>query len=198
MISLSKHRIVPGFNNREKEAIQWIYENYRVPVTVIIKRITGDNPDIEDLVSDTFLVLMEHKGSFESIYKIQSFLYKVATNKSLSYMLRRKTATEQEKGVAYYIKSREARAIQDAEASAAYHQLIHLAREKLPPRCKQVFMLCYIEQLSTREIAKRLDISEKTVANLKLHSYKLLKKEIDPSSGSPLLPVLLLILLSLK
>jgi len=97
--------------------------------------------------------------------------------------------------VADYYSSLEERTIEDAEISAAYHQLIHLAKEKLPPQCREVFMLCYIERLPTHEIAKRMGITEKTVANLKLYAYKKLKKEIDPSSGSPLLAVLLLILL---
>ena len=198
MISLSIHRIVPGLNNREAKAIQWIYENYRLPVSVIIKRITGDNPDIADLVADTFLVLMQHSVPFESVHHIQDFLYATARNKSVSYMRRRKVVLAGALKVADYYTALEERAMEDAKISAVYHQLIHLAREKLPPQCQRVFMLCYIEQLSTREIAQRLDITEKTVANLKLYAYKILKKEVDPSSGSPLLAVLILILLSLK
>lgn len=198
MISISIHRIVPGFNNREAKAIQWLYENYQVPVSVIIKRITGGTPDIEDLVSDTFLILLQHAVPFETIRKIETFLYSTARNISLDYRRHKMVVVARAAEVADYYSSLEERAIEDAEISAAYHQLIHLAKEKLPRQCREVFMLCYIERLPTHEIAKRMGITEKTVANLKLYAYKKLKKEIDPSSGSPLLAVLLLILLSLK
>lgn len=47
------------------------------------------------------------------------------------------------------------------------------AIESLPPKCREVFRLSYIEDLSNREIGEQLGISPRTVEN---HMYAALKQ----------------------
>jgi RNA polymerase sigma-70 factor (family 1) len=195
MQSISKHRIIPGFNKREQTATSWIFEYYKTPVYVIIQRLTKNSPETPDLVADTFLKLLQHENPFDNQRKLESYLYTTAKNNAIDHLRHQQTVKNISDEIAGYYISIHEESMQTAELSAAFHQLIQLGMDKLPSRCKEVFKLCYLEQLKNAEIAKRLGIKDKTVANLKIKAYKILRSEIARSNNSPLLDMLGILLL---
>ena len=64
------------------------------------------------------------------------------------------------------------------------------AIESLPPKCREVFRLSYLEDLSNREISERLGISQSTVEN---HIYSALKQLRQKLSKEQLLLLLALL-----
>ena len=184
MHRISKHRIVPGFNARDKSTIEWIYEHYQSPVYVLVKRLTRDCPETADLVAQIFLTLLQHESPFDSKRKLDQFMYTTARNISLSHLRHQRIVEHYSEDVARHFLSMEDDCVLAAEQSAAFYQLIQLAIAILPPRCKDVFLLHYLRKMKNAEIAVELSITEKTVANLKIQGYKKLKKEIDPTNGS--------------
>ena len=64
------------------------------------------------------------------------------------------------------------------------------AIESLPPKCREVFKLSYLEDLSNREISERLGISQSTVEN---HMYSALKQLRQKLSKEQLLLLLALL-----
>lgn len=62
--------------------------------------------------------------------------------------------------------------------------------EELPPRCKEIFLLSRFEYLSYKEIAERLELSEKTIENQ--ISIALKKLRISLSDLAFILPFLFL------
>jgi RNA polymerase sigma factor (sigma-70 family) len=195
MQQISKHRILPGFNNREPIATSWVCEHYQTPVYVIVKKMTRNSPETPDLVSKTFLALLEHERPFESLRKLREFLYTAAKNISISYFRHLKTIRNSSDKVADFYLSNEEHGVEAAKQAATFHHLIHLGIEILPTRCKEVFLLCYIEQMKNAAIAHKLSISEKTVANLKLKAYDKLRKEIIATKHLWLIDLLGILLL---
>ena len=53
------------------------------------------------------------------------------------------------------------------------------AIDKLPERCREVFMLSKMEELSNKEIAERLGISVKTVEVQMTKALSRLRKELE-------------------
>ena len=53
-----------------------------------------------------------------------------------------------------------------------------IAIEKLPPKCKEIFILSKFEQLKYSEIANKLDISIKTVENQMGKAFSIIRKEV--------------------
>ena len=184
MHRISKHRIVPGFNKRDKSTIEWIYEHYHTPVYVFVKRLTRGSPETADLVAQTFLALLQHESPFDSKRKLEQFIYTTARNISLSHLRHQRIVRDNSDDVAEHYLSMEDECVKAAEQSAAFHQLIQLGIAILPPRCKDVFLLHYLRKMKNAEIAATLNITGKTVANLKIQGYKRLKEEIDPTNGS--------------
>ncbi len=190
MQQISKHRIVPGFNKRERPAENWVCEHYYAPVYAIVKRITKGGPATEDLVSDTFLTLLARENSFENLRKLESFLYATARNISMDHLRHQSTVLEKSGHINEYLLAKEEERERASDLSAAFYHLIKLAEASLPERCKEVFMLCYIEELKNKAIAQRLNVKVKTVANLKLRAYEILRKELNASGNLSLMDFL--------
>lgn len=71
------------------------------------------------------------------------------------------------------------------EETILFQELQYLVAQeigKLPPKCKSVFELSRYEQYSNKDIAKELNISEKTVENQIGKAIKLLKIKLKGSS----------------
>ena len=80
-------------------------------------------------------------------------------------------------------------AIRTGELQAQIDQAI----DSLPERCRIVFMLSRFDDMTYKEIAKTLDISEKTVENQIVKALKLLRAYLGPYL-SIILPILIIIL----
>ena len=61
------------------------------------------------------------------------------------------------------------------EEGKALQDILDSALETLPPRCKDVFLLAKLQGLKYREIAEKLEVSEKTVENQMTKAIKLLR-----------------------
>lgn len=58
-------------------------------------------------------------------------------------------------------------------------QVIYRAIDQMPDKCREVFMLCRIDQRPHKEIAALLDISTKTIENQMTKALKILKKAVE-------------------
>ena len=56
---------------------------------------------------------------------------------------------------------------------------LQVALDKLPPKCREAFILCYFEDLSYKEIAQRMNISHRTVEVHVQKALKQLKKDFN-------------------
>ena len=68
------------------------------------------------------------------------------------------------------------------------HQ-VYLALKTLPPKCRQVFTMLYVQGKPVKEIAEELQLSVSTVKSHKATALKLLRKQL-PHLGCLLLVML--------
>jgi len=191
MSNLSPHKIIGGFNRRESRAVGWIYRAYYPTVLELVLKLVGEDcPDAEDLTGEAFLRLLDTTARFERIARIRSFLFNTARNLCTRYQEHKEIA----KGVL------SARVILDQtltddrdylESHERFMSQIFLALKKLPKKQSLIFRMAYIDGLTNDQIAARLQLSEKTIANSKINSINSVKAII----GKALLLILLNILL---
>ncbi len=119
--------------------------------------------DADEIVNDTFMVVWDKQDELALDASIKSFLYTVVRNKSLNLLKKRKIeVTELDEN--FEIVSNHTSPIEELQAretEAAVFALI----DKLPPKCRQIFVMSRKEFLSNKEIAGIMDINEKTVEN---------------------------------
>lgn len=165
------------------EAFEIVYNRYKAALAGAMLRQLKDPELVSDLLQELFVRLWERRRSIDPAQSVQAYLYRIAEN--LIYDTFRKVA-------------RQTRLQETIRNEAVYHtdperqladqedqNLIRKAIDLLPPKRRQVYILCKLEARSYEEVSKLLDISVSTIndhiykANLFLKRY--LSHEIHPA-----------------
>ena len=145
-----------------------------------------DEEAAKDLVQDVFVDYWEQKQLLE-VSNISSYLYKSVQNKCLNHI--KHQAVEQ--GYATRVKIAQARMDYLADitddnelfrqvSSRNIRSLIETSVEKLPPKCRAAFRLCYFQDMTCKEAAAQMGLSPRTVEGHIQKAITHLRKEIRP------------------
>lgn len=159
-----------------KKSYKNIFSKYFYPITLFVKKIVVSTEDAEDVVHNLFMSLWEKEFLFNDEHHLKSFLFKSAYNRAVNYIQKncnsRGKYTEFDDYIydeSNYLKSRI-----DAEISLE----IMKALNTLPPKCREVFSLSYLDGMSVAEVASKLGISENTVKTQRLKAKKILQEKL--------------------
>ena len=147
--------------------------------------------EAEDIVQKMFCKLWDQRNELNIKTSVKSYLYRAVHNSCLNKIKQTKTRTEHDQLYAYNTSDGLSNDANNVEYSELQQQ-VNRALEKLPPKCKEVFELSRMQQLSYAEIADKLQISTNTVENHIAKALKLLR------SGLKEFLAILLILVLLK
>jgi len=138
------------------------YTLYFQKLLLASDRYLKDIHTSEELVQDVFLKIWENPYQLSEIKSVKSYLYRSVINAAINHINRQKNIAQHHLKLA-------------SELSDDYlieldeeHEVIVLLRseiEKLPAQCKKIFKMSRFDFLKYKEIAQRLNISEKTVEN---------------------------------
>lgn len=122
-----------------------------------------DASDADEVVNDTFMSVWDKRSDLTLDENLRPLLYTIVRNKSISLLRKRKLeVTLLDEGFDVPDTGHTpAELLQARETERKVMELI----EKLPPRCRQIFILSRKEGMANLEIADLMEISEKTVEN---------------------------------
>jgi RNA polymerase sigma-70 factor (ECF subfamily) len=117
----------------------------------------------EDLVQDTMIKFWEKRKEVRITSSLKSYLFKACHNQFLLHLRQNKVKVDLLDTINWEVlaQAHDSRPVSQAPKLAKLHSLI----AKLPPRCREVFILNKLERRKYREIAADLNISIKTVEN---------------------------------
>ena len=154
-----------------------LFKRYYAFVSVAVLRLIADTVTAEDIAQEVFMEIWKRRNSLDIQISLKAYLRKTAVNKTLNYLRDNKNYKNEElSDVQFDLHSSENPALETNELQG----LIERAIEQLPERCKLVFKLSRLEELSYQEIADKLDISVKTVENQIVKALKLLREALRP------------------
>jgi RNA polymerase sigma-70 factor (ECF subfamily) len=118
-------------------------------------RILNDPHEAEDFMQEAFIQAFERIDSFRGDSKLSSWICRIAINKCLDHLKKRKIPFDMDADV-----GREQNAVVD-EGDADYDiERIKRAMKELPEGCRIVFTLHLFEEMDHKSIAKKLGIKE--------------------------------------
>jgi RNA polymerase sigma-70 factor (ECF subfamily) len=126
--------------------------------------MTNDAHAAKDIVQNVFLRFWNKKDTLIIKTTPDAYLYKAVINETLNYL-------DTKKRLPFVQNEKEAFLVNSGQTSEEEIHYIELEQKvnsllaKLPPQCRKVFMLSRFENMSYKEIAQFLDISENTVDN---------------------------------
>lgn len=149
-------------------------------------RLLVDEKEAEDVVQDVFFTVWIHRDALDTSLSIRGYLLRAVYHTALNVIKRKGLQSAYETTHKEEIEEMGRRYYYDPEASEIVRRLylrdlradLQAAIDSLPPRCKEVFSLSYLHDLSGKEISRRLGISLSTVENHIYNALKLLREKL--------------------
>ena len=140
-------------------AFRHLFYQYADSLERFITYYIHDREKSQDLVLDIFTYIWENRQNFEINLTLKAYLFQAARNKSFTYI--------RDKKIPVYLEEMEGMEIvQNYDSELELQELHHLIEEAvslLPDKCREIFRKSREENLTNKEIAGQLHISEKTV-----------------------------------
>jgi RNA polymerase sigma-70 factor (ECF subfamily) len=178
--------LVAKARSGDQSAFTELVNKYERKVFRIARHITNSQEDAEDVLQETFLKAYSHLDSFEGQSKFYTWLVRIAVNEALMKLRKRKSdrsvSLDEQLDTGEDTMVREI-AVWDEDPEQKYSQeelreILDDAVQSLRPPFRTVFVLRDIEDLSTEETAKALDLSIPAVKSRLLRARLQLREKL--------------------
>ncbi|GAB4143739.1 MAG: RNA polymerase sigma factor [Patescibacteria group bacterium] len=141
----------------EYEHISEIMSRYQRPLFGYILRLLNFNrQDAEDVLSETFIKVYINLASFKQHLKFSSWLYRIAHNEAVNLI--------KKKSKYYLVDIKDLDLSVEKSEEVDYRYDLELILKALPVDDRNILILFYLEELSLKEIAEVLKITENNAA----------------------------------
>jgi RNA polymerase sigma-70 factor (ECF subfamily) len=160
--------VIPKINQQEEvktDNILHIFTRYKSALKYFISGLVINSQDVDDVCQETFL--RTYKSSLENEIKTpKSFMFKVAKN--LIFTDFRRASTQLNEYVENIDLVDNQLELDDLESNTLAQEKLGVMCEAiagLPNKCRQVVVMRKVYGMTTKDIAKRMNISPVTVSN---------------------------------
>jgi RNA polymerase sigma-70 factor, ECF subfamily len=177
-------KIIKELRYGSKIAFEYVFTTYYSSLCRYAEEMVHDNYQAEDIVTNLFVVLWDDRKNICIHTSLRSYLYRSTYNACLNAIRKKKTENKYKD---YFIHHAEFSKNHDYGSSfyplseIIENELDNRLKEvidNLPPRCREIFLLSRVEELSHKEIADELDISVNTVKSHIMNALKSIQSEI--------------------
>ena len=127
-----------------------------------------------EIVNDVYVSLWQNRHTYNEIRSIKSYLFSAVKNRSINQIKKKKIEVTH-----LWPNNEESSFRADAVVDEKDHKVaLENLMNQLPPKCRQIFVLSRIDELSYVEIAELLDLSIKTVENQMGKALKIFRKKM--------------------
>ncbi len=149
-----------------------LVQKYQEPLYWHIRRMVHFHEDADDVIQNVFIKVFRGIKGFKGDSKLYTWLYKIATNESITFINKKKKISSVTEHADDDILSSKLKA--DTYFDSDQAQLILVkAVESLPQKQKQIFNLRYYDNMTYKDMSEVLDTS---VGALKASYHHAVKK----------------------
>ncbi len=165
---------------KENYAFNLIIDKYSERLYWHIRKLVASHDDANDLLQETLVKAWKALPDFRSESKLYTWLYRIATNESLTFLKRARLK-------AFFSLSDYSRQLENQLESDPYfngdttQRIFHKAILKLPEKQRTVFTLRYFEEMKYEEIS---EITGTSVGALKAsyhHAFQKIQEYLKES-----------------
>ena len=160
--------IIALLNDKNEAAFDVVFTVYYPRLVAFAKEYVSED-DAMNLVQDAFITLLDKALTFLNENQLQSYLYTNVKNNCLMFLrhekVKKKYSDHKIATDTQFNLNVEALERLDTSPIAfmEIEQIINDTLEKLPPRCREIFILSRMEGKKNAEVASMFNISEKAV-----------------------------------
>jgi len=174
---LSDDQLIAFLKKDDQQAFTEIYNRYAESLAGFAASKLYNLDDARDILHDMFVKLWEGRDQLNVTSTLQSYLFAVIRHRIIDKI--RKNITREE-----YAAMRQSLAdgyepgVEQQIAEKELKQQIQQALNELLPRVKEIYQLSREHNLTNKEIAEKLDLSEQTVKNQLSAALKHLRQSL--------------------
>ncbi len=176
--------IIIRLKKGDKTAFERIYKEYYEMLLYVSRQYISDREDAKEAVQDAFIKLWANRTTIDEKASLRNFLYTITKNNCLNVLKKQEVILRSREDLKWMEMHYQYEAMSrlgfDSIEFKELQQKIEGAINRLPDHCKEVFRLSRFSELKNKEIAQKLNISEKTVESHMTKALKLLKEELKP------------------
>ena len=166
--------LIARLGRGDPSAVGEAYDQHHAAVRAFAKRLVGDSSASEDLVHDVFVALPKAMAGYRGDSSLRTFLIGIAVNHARHHV----RAAARRRGAFEKLGHEPSSAAVDPEHDARRRELARLltrALDELSLDHRVAFVLCEVEERSSREVAEIVGVPEATVRTRLFHAKKKLR-----------------------
>jgi RNA polymerase sigma-70 factor (ECF subfamily) len=159
MADISDSYIFRQIKAGDEVAFSRLFDEYYVSLCYFANKFIRDIDASRSVVQQVYVDLWEKREKIDIFWSVKSYMYNSVRNRSIDYLRKNKNS------VSLTDPENDTRQIpfRDLVEESELNELINSSINKLPEKCREIFLLCRFEELKYSEIAQKLNISVKTV-----------------------------------
>lgn len=165
--------LVTRLSNNDESCFQEVYEKYSFKVYCFVKKYAKQDADAEDITQNVFIHLWKYREKLNSETPLESILFK-SSKQEISKWYKKQNrillSDEQE-----FLVDLDDTGYDDEEFEIKMKVIENLLHE-IPERRRKIFILHKFDDLSYKEIAKKMNMTTGAVANQISKTLQYLKK----------------------
>lgn len=181
--------LIEGLIEGNVKIFDYIFHYYYSGMVVFAMKYTNSKGLAEDLVQDIFIKLWTRRTQITITTSLKAYLFSALRNRCIDYLRR-----ENRRG----LKENESMADKEVPLNpqsllveAELRELINTAIGKLPPACREIFIMNRFEGLIAAEIAEKKGLSVRTVEKQIGNALKRMRKHLSPYLPSLIIELIL-------
>lgn len=169
----------------DRVAFNELYKQHYISLRSYARLLLREE-EAEDVVQDVFFNIWIHRDALDASLSMRGYLLRAVYRTALNVIKRK--GLQETYGNTYKeeIEEMGRRSYYNPDTSDVIGRLyaldlraeIQAAIDSLPPRCRQVFSLGYLYDMSGKEISRKLGISLSTVENHMYSALKILREKL--------------------
>ena len=173
---LNDKEFISSLKKGDSKGYQFLVTSYHQKLCVYANSLTNDSDLAEDIVQNVFMSIWKNRNKLKDQFVVKSYLYKSVYNEFIDQYRKKKAVLTLEKkhidALTYIVEE------EDEKSLEKLISIVKKEIDKLPPKCKQTFLLSKEEGLTNLEISEYLNISIKSVEAHITKAFSVLRKSI--------------------
>ena len=178
-MSIDEKKLIRNVKNSKKSSFQKLFFQFHDQLFRFVVYRVQDTDIAKDITQETFLRVWEKRESLQPEKSFFSLLARISTNLCYDHFRYNEVRLRNRDRIPEYGKSHFDNPEEVVQAQAIEKIIRKLVNEKLPQKCRIIFILSRIEGLSNQEISLKLGLSIRTVENQIYRALKILKKHMQ-------------------
>ncbi len=170
----------------DEVSFEYLFRSYFSPLCLFSMKYLKDIDTAKEIVHDVFINVWVKRNELDMNKSLKSYLFTSVYNRSLNYIRDRKKFKDVEELRPELHEQSSFDASAELEGEELQHQ-IQKAVDSLPERTKNIFEMSRFEGLKYKEIAEKLEISQKTVEAQMSTALKILRDKLKIYLGLAIL-----------